>query len=167
MSTYLETLQNTQTDIAGLTEGLEPAQNDDIAKAIASLRMAGLRAPDGIVPSELVRVYSFAMHGLSKLAIGTAVTKMIRGEYEDVSKAFIPTAPELASLVRKEHEKFVKDLDQKKKELTDEYWEQRLSFSRGCEKWSVAAWGPMPNSPGCRVLPHLVKPTDGIGWREA
>lgn len=54
-------------------------------------------------------VYSFALAGLSHDAIVIAVKRLIRGEY-DINKAFIPTPPELAAIVRSEAKNIMDDL---------------------------------------------------------
>lgn len=54
-------------------------------------------------------VYSFALAGLSHDAIVIAVKRLIRGEY-DINKAFIPTPPELAAIVRSEARAITDDL---------------------------------------------------------
>lgn len=44
-------------------------------------------------------------------------------------------------------------------------WEKRLAFARTNQTWD-SKWGPYPNTPGCLVPAHLVKPDDGKGWDE-
>lgn len=45
-------------------------------------------------------------------------------------------------------------------------WESVLFVARNNEDWDSKIWGPKPGLPGCLVPAELLKPTDGVGWRE-
>jgi hypothetical protein len=51
------------------------------------------------------------------------------------------------------------DVDEKK-------WQTRLKYARHEQLWPRHEWGPGPHHEGCMVPPHLLEPTDGVGWRE-
>lgn len=54
-------------------------------------------------------IYTYALGGLSHDALNIAVKKIIRGEY-NINRAFIPTPPELAAIVRAEAKVITDDL---------------------------------------------------------
>lgn len=53
-----------------------------------------------------------------------------------------------------------------KPDETDEGWNKRLEFARSRKVWDTANLGPIPGSPGCKAPQHLLKATDGAGWRD-
>ncbi|NHT75913.1 hypothetical protein G8E10_09495 [Rhizobiaceae bacterium CRRU44] len=53
-------------------------------------------------PEEKIEGYLIAIAGASHYALTTAITKIIRGEIDSISKKFCPTAPELSSIIRDE-----------------------------------------------------------------
>lgn len=89
---------------------LAPAAESDIAKVLVSLRSAGMGLPTGMKPEDVTTVYSYALSGLSTDALNIAAKKLIRGEYPIERKAFIPTPPELAAIVRAESRVISDDL---------------------------------------------------------
>lgn len=98
-----------EQQITAVTARLAPAGEDAVAKALRSLQAAGLGLPSSIDPKEVGKVYSFALSGLSQDALVIAVKKLVRGEY-NVNRAFIPTPPELAAMVRAEAKTISDDL---------------------------------------------------------
>ena len=75
---------------------------------VLSLHNAGLGWPQGIDGKSAPKVYGFALKGLPGEALKRAVTKIIRGEIDGVTK-FMPTPPELANLVRAEARPLIED----------------------------------------------------------
>jgi len=47
-------------------------------------------------------IYSFALAGVPAIGVQKAITKIIRGEYENIERAFIPAPPNLAAMCRAE-----------------------------------------------------------------
>lgn len=109
MSNSLTTLSTLQNEITDLQRKLSPAGDEVVAKALASLRTAGLRAPEGIPATDINKVYSFALSGLSGYALNKVVRRIIQGEFPHIT-AFIPTPPELAHLTRNEQVRISEDL---------------------------------------------------------
>lgn len=109
MSNSLTTLSTLHNEITDLQRKLSPAGDETVAKALASLRTAGLRAPEGIPAAEINKVYSFALSGLAGYALNKTIRRIIQGEIEGIT-AFIPTPPELAKLTRAEQAKITEDL---------------------------------------------------------
>lgn len=50
------------------------------------------------------------------------------------------------------------------KHVTTEDWQKRLGYARQQRRWSVQAWGPMPQTDGSCVPAELLEPEDGRGW---
>ncbi|ENT05967.1 hypothetical protein [Brucella sp. 63/311] len=46
-------------------------------------------------------------------------------------------------------------------EERDARWKKFMNYARNNRCWHSDVWGPMPNMLGCRVLAHLILPTDG------
>lgn len=110
MTNALTTLSTLEQQITATTERLRPAGEDAVAKTLRSLQAAGLGLPSGMKPEDVTTVYSYALSGLSNDALNTAAKKLIRGEYPIERKAFIPTPPELAAIVRAEARQITDDL---------------------------------------------------------
>lgn len=109
MSNSLTTLSTLHNEITDLQRKLSPAGDEVVAKALSTLRTAGLRAPEGIPAAEINKVYSFALAGLAGYALNKTIRRIIQGEIEGIT-AFIPTPPELAKLTRAEQAKITEDL---------------------------------------------------------
>ena len=109
MSNSLTTLSTLHNEITDLQRKLSPAGDETVAKALSTLRTAGLRAPEGIPAAEINKVYSFALSGLAGYALNKTIRRIIQGEIEGIT-AFIPTPPELAKLTRAEQAKITEDL---------------------------------------------------------
>lgn len=90
-----------KAEISSLTEQLQPASDDAVTARILSLHNAGLAWPPGIDGKSAARVYGFALKGLPGEALKRTVTRIIRGEVEEI-KSFMPTPPQLAVMVRME-----------------------------------------------------------------
>jgi hypothetical protein len=104
------TLSTLQTEISVLTDRLKPATDDHIADAIRSILASGLALPAAMDPDKAPAIYSFALANVSAAGLKRAVTKVIRGEYEKLNRAFAPSAPELAALARAEAKVIMDDL---------------------------------------------------------
>lgn len=117
MTTLPATRSTLQTEITALTERLKPATKDHIADAISSLLAAGLAIPSAMDPEKAPAVYAFALENIPSFALRRAVTKLVRGEYENVHRSFLPSAPELAALARGEAKTIADDLYRKKATL--------------------------------------------------
>lgn len=90
-----------KAEISSLTEQLQPLSDDGNVARVLSLHNAGLAWPLGIDGHTAAKVYGFALKGLPGEALKRAVTRIIRGEVEEITR-FMPTPPQLANLVRKE-----------------------------------------------------------------
>lgn len=110
MTTALATSSTLAAQITVVTDRLAPVGDDAIAKALRSLQTAGLGLPASVNPKDMNKVYSYALQGLSHEALMVAVRKLVRGEYDIDRKAFIPTPPELAAMVRSEARVITDDL---------------------------------------------------------
>lgn len=110
MTTALATSSTLAAQITVVTDRLAPVAEDAIAKALRSLQAAGLGLPSSVNPKDMNKVYSYALHGLSHEALMVAVRKLVRGEYDIDRRAFIPTPPELAAMVRAETRVITDDL---------------------------------------------------------
>ena len=109
MTNALTTLSTLEQQITAVSGRLRPAGDDAVAKALRSLQAAGLGLPAGIEPKGVGMIYTYALGGLSHDALNIAVKKIIRGEY-NINRAFIPTPPELAAIVRAEAKVITDDL---------------------------------------------------------
>lgn len=110
MTNLPATLSTLEGEITALTERLKPATEDHVADAIGSLLASGLALPSAMDPKKAPAVYAFALANVSSSALKRAVTKLIRGEYDNVNRAFMPSAPELAALARGEAKIIMDDL---------------------------------------------------------
>jgi hypothetical protein len=99
-----------ENEITVLTERLKPATEDHVSDAIGSLLASGLALPSAMDPEKAPAVYAFALANVSSSGLKRAVAKLIRGEYDNVNRAFMPSAPELASLARGEAKIIMDDL---------------------------------------------------------
>ena len=109
MTNSLTTLSTLHNEITDLQRKLAAAGDDVVAKSLATLRAAGLRAPEGIPAAEINKVYSFALSGLSGYALNRTIRKIVTGEFSNIT-AFIPTPPELAQMTRAEQRRISEDL---------------------------------------------------------
>lgn len=110
MTNLPATLSTLQNEISVLTDRLRPAAEDQIAEAMQSLLAAGLTLPSSMDPARAPAVYEFALSKVSKAGLKRAISKLIRGEYEHISRSFIPTPPELSAMARAETRTLVDDL---------------------------------------------------------
>ena len=94
-------LSTLSREIGALTEQLQPAEKDSIAKYLLSMRKAGMALPVGMSPSDLEAVYGYALSEVPSHGLKRAVEKIIKGEYE-IERGFIPRPPELAAMARAE-----------------------------------------------------------------
>lgn len=103
----LSTLQN---EIIALTERLKPATEDHVSDAIGTLLAAGLVLPSAMDPEKAPTVYGYALAHVSSSGLKRVVSKLIRGEYDGINRAFIPAPPELAAMARTETKTIADDL---------------------------------------------------------
>ena len=101
---------NMTTTIGRLSEQLFVADNDLIEQSVLSLIAFGLALPSTISPSDIRKVYGFALAGISQGAIKSATEKLMRGEYGPEYTDFIPTPPRFASFANLEQSRIVSDL---------------------------------------------------------
>jgi len=94
----LSTLDN---EISALTSKLAPVSDELVSKAVRTMLAAGLALPSGMNAEKAPEIYAFALQGVSHHGLSIATRKILRGEYE-ISRAFVPTAPELAAMARAE-----------------------------------------------------------------
>ncbi|MGC4393726.1 hypothetical protein [Agrobacterium sp. M50-1] len=97
-------------EISVLTEKLQPINDDQAGVAFRRLLMTGLSLPASMDAAKAPAIYAFALRGISSDGLTRAVEKVIRGEYENLNRAFMPTPPELAALARGEERTLVNDL---------------------------------------------------------
>lgn len=114
MTNLPATLSTLNQEISALTEKLAPAATDHVKESISSLIRAGLLFPSSIKAEDAPMVYGFALTNISTHGLRHAVTKLIRGEYEYINRAFIPLPPELAAMARAETRLIVEDLSRLK-----------------------------------------------------
>lgn len=105
---------NTTTTIGRLSEQLFVADNDLIEQSVLSLIAFGLSLPSTISPSDIRKVYGFALAGIAQGAVRIATEKLMRGEYGPDYTDFIPTPPRLASFAQIEQQRIVQDLTREK-----------------------------------------------------
>ncbi|MDX3926757.1 MAG: hypothetical protein QHC90_13260 [Shinella sp.] len=110
-------LSTLQSEITVLTERLKPAAEEQVSEAVRSLLAAGLSLPSSMDPEKAPAVYRYAITNVSVTGLRKAVSKLIRGEYENINKAFIPTPPELAAMARAETRPIVDDLARAKAKM--------------------------------------------------
>lgn len=110
MNNLPATLSTLNQEISGLTEKLTPATADHVKESISSLIRAGLLFPASIKAEDAPMVYGFALTSISAHGLRHAVAKLVRGEYENINRAFIPLPPELAAMARAETRTIVEDL---------------------------------------------------------
>ncbi len=97
----MQQISNLNREIGALTEQLQPAQPDNIARHLLSMRKAGMALPVGMKPEDLEPVYGYALSEVPAYGLRRAVEKIIKGEY-DIERGFIPRPPELAAMSRAE-----------------------------------------------------------------
>jgi hypothetical protein len=117
MTNLPATLSTLQNEISVLTDRLKAATEEQVADAMRSLLAAGLSLPSSMDPEKAPAVYTYAITNVSAAGLRKAVSKLIRGEYEFLSKAFIPTPPELAAMARAETRSLSDDLARAKLKL--------------------------------------------------
>lgn len=139
MSNSLTTLSTLHNEITDLQRKLSPAGDEVVAKALASLRTAGLRAPEGIPAAEINKVYSFALSGLAGYALNKTIRRIIQGEIDGIT-AFIPTPPELAKLTRAEQAKITEDLARAKATAAAMKPQEREELSPEAKARMKALW---------------------------
>lgn len=103
-------LSTLNREISVLTEKLAPINDDQAGVAFRRLLMTGLSLPASMDAGKAPAIYAFALRGISNDGLTRAVEKVIRGEYDNISRAFMPTPPELAALARTEARMLVDDL---------------------------------------------------------
>jgi len=103
-------LSTLNAEITVLTEKLSPIGFDHVSTAMDSLLSAGLSLPVNIKPEDAPKVYAYALAHVSTYGLRKAISKLIRGEYENINRAFIPTPPEIAAMARAETRTIVEDL---------------------------------------------------------
>lgn len=103
-------LSTLNQELSALTEKLAPTNAEHVAEAIKSLLSAGLALPVNMVQEQAPEIYAFAMKNVSQTGLRKVVTKLVRGEYDNISKAFIPLPSELAAMARAETRILVEDV---------------------------------------------------------
>lgn len=104
-------------EISVLTEKLQPINDDQAGVAFRRLLMTGLSLPASMDAAKAPAIYAFALRGVSSDGLTRAVEKVIRGEYDSINRAFMPTPPELAALARGEERVLVNDMVRLKEKL--------------------------------------------------
>lgn len=104
------TLSTLNREISVLTDKLAPINDDQAGVAFRRLLMTGLSLPASMDAAKAPGIYAFALRGISHDGLHRAVEKVIRGEYDNISRSFMPTPPELAALAREEAKVIVADL---------------------------------------------------------
>lgn len=117
MTNLPATLSTLRGEISVLSERLKSATEDQVADAMRSLLAAGLSLPSSMDPEKAPAVYAYAVTNVSAAGLKKAISKLIRGEYEFLNKAFIPTPPELAAMARAETRSLADDLARAKLKL--------------------------------------------------
>lgn len=102
-------LSTLSREIGDLTERLQPADGQMIAKHLLSLRKAGMAIPNGMKPEDLEAVYAYALSDVPAFGLRRAVEKIIKGEYP-IKYGFMPLPPELAAMARAEARVLREDL---------------------------------------------------------
>jgi len=97
-------------EISVLTEKLQPINDDQAGVAFRRLLMTGLSLPASMDAGKAPAIYAFALRNVSAEGLTRAVEKVIRGEYDSINRAFMPTPPELAALARSEERILVNDM---------------------------------------------------------
>lgn len=97
-------------EISVLTEKLQPINDDQAGVAFRRLLMTGLSLPASMDAAKAPAIYAFALRNVSAEGLTRAVEKVIRGEYDNINRAFMPTPPELAALARGEERILVNDM---------------------------------------------------------
>lgn len=97
-------------EISVLTEKLQPINDDQAGVAFRRLLMTGLSLPASMDAAKAPAIYAFALRNVSAEGLTRAVEKVIRGEYDSINRAFMPTPPELAALARGEERVLVNDM---------------------------------------------------------
>lgn len=127
MTSLPSTIMTLNRQIGDLTNQLEPVTNEQVMKGVKSLLTAGLSLPSAMfaagedgkedeVRMKAPEIYAFALAGIPRVGFHRAIQKIIRGEYE-ISKAFVPTAPELAAISRLEAKPLREDLTRLKERM--------------------------------------------------
>lgn len=102
-------LSTLSREIGDLTERLQPADGQMIAKHLLSLRKAGMAIPNGMKPEDLEAVYAYALSDVPAFGLRRAVEKIIKGEYP-IKYGFMPLPPEMAAMARGEARVLREDL---------------------------------------------------------
>jgi len=95
-------LSTLQQEISALTEKLAPANADEIGQCIEGLMSGGMRISETITADNPVEEYRLSLRNVPVYGLRRAYTKLKRGEYENINKAFIPLPAELAAMANAE-----------------------------------------------------------------
>ncbi|RVG30735.1 hypothetical protein [Sinorhizobium meliloti] len=95
-------LSTLQQEISALTEQLAPAGADEIGQCIEGLMSGGMRISETITAANPVEEYRLSLRNVPVHGLRRAYVKLKRGEYESISKAFIPLPAELAAMANAE-----------------------------------------------------------------
>lgn len=94
-------LSTLRREIGELDEKLLRASDDAVMARVLFLTRSGLKFPAELDAARAPQIYAFALKGCSLEALKTVCERIVQGRVEHI-RSFMPTAPELAALVRAE-----------------------------------------------------------------
>lgn len=112
--TNLPTTQNSRLsiltqEIGDLQSKLARATDDAVMARVLFLTRSGLKFPAELDAARAPQIYAFALKGCSLEALKIVCERIVQGRVETI-RSFMPTAPELAALVRAEGAVIASDL---------------------------------------------------------